>query len=73
MRQNSIKKCPKQVVYAGEADIIGLESYLMMGLRINGVGLMGFSGQLQIYLFSELVKIFNAVFTTVRDLSLLSQ
>jgi hypothetical protein len=52
MRQNSIKRCPKQVVYAGEADIIGLESYLMMGLRINGVGLMGFSGQLQIYLVS---------------------
>jgi len=46
MRQNnSTKKCPKQVVYADEADIIGLESYLMMGLRTNGVGLIGFSGQ----------------------------
>jgi hypothetical protein len=46
MRQNnSTKRCLKQVVYAGEADIIGLETYLMMGLRINGVGLTGFSGQ----------------------------
>jgi hypothetical protein len=54
MRQNSSKKCPKQVVYAGEADIVGLESYLMMGLRINVIGLMGCSGQLQIYLVSWL-------------------
>jgi hypothetical protein len=46
MRQNnSDKKCPRQVVYEGEADIIGLESYLMMGLGINCAGLMGFSEQ----------------------------
>jgi hypothetical protein len=42
---NSIKNCPKQVVYTDKTDIIGLESYLMIGLRINGVGLMGFSEQ----------------------------
>jgi len=51
--------CPKQVVYVGEADIIGLESYLIISLRINGVGCMGVSGQYQLYLFSELVKTLN--------------
>jgi hypothetical protein len=41
-QSNSIKKCPRQAIYVGEADIIGLEKYLMVSFGITAFIFWGF-------------------------------